>query len=320
MEIKALGYALIGSPKLDEWASFATSLLGMQIGERSSASLALRMDERPQRLVITPELPDGAFTLGWEVDNALDLRNLAARVERSGVRVANGEQTVAARRGVRELVTFRDPLGNRLEAFWGAHSDSKPFQPARAISGFRTGGQGMGHAVLTVSSIEKVLPFYRDVLGLRLSDYMLAPFKAYFFHVNSRHHSFAMIETGRDGLHHLMVETCSVDDVGQGYDIALAEGGRISTTLGRHSNDFMMSFYAKTPSPCLMEYGWGGRTIDPKHWEAVEVHCGPSLWGHEREWLPPEQRAVARQMRMKAAEDALRAPVYVLPKQYIAVE
>ena len=320
MEIKALGYALVGSSKIDEWASLATRLFGMQIGERSASALALRMDDRPQRLGITREIADGAFVLGWEVGAAADLQALAARLERAGVRVASGDASLAARRSVRGLITFRDPLGNQLEAFWGAQSDGQAFRPARAIAGFRTGDQGMGHAVLTVSSMEQALPFYRDVLGLQLSDYMLAPFKAYFFHVNARHHSLAMIETGRNGLHHLMVETVSVDDVGQGYDIALAEGGRISTTLGRHSNDFMMSFYAKTPSPCLVEYGWGGRVIDPGRWEAVKLDCGPSLWGHEREWLPPEQRAVAQQMRMKAAEDARRAPVYVLPGQYIEAQ
>ena len=320
MEICALGYIVAGSTKLDEWAKFAQSLLGMQVGERSASSISLRMDERRQRLSLGAELPDGAFLIGWEVDDAMSLDSLASRLEAAGVRVERGPASLAEQRYVRELIRFRDPLGNQLEAFHGAHTDTTPFSPSRAISGFRTGKLGMGHAVLNVSSMEKALPFYRDTLGLSLSDYMLKPFKAYFFHVNARHHSLALIETGQDGLHHLMVETCALDDVGQGYDIALAEGGRIGTTLGRHSNDFMTSFYARTPSPFLMEYGWGGRSIDTRSWQPIELDIGPSLWGHEREWLPEEKRAVARQMRMKAAADARRAPVYVLPGQYIAPE
>ena len=47
----------------------------------------------------------------------------------------------------------------------------------------------------------------------------------------------ALIETGKQDLHHLMVELYSLDDVGQGYDIALGEPERIATTLGRHPND-----------------------------------------------------------------------------------
>ena len=116
---------------------------------------------------------------------------------------------------------------------------------------------------------------------------MLHPFKAYFFHTNARHHSLALAETGIDRrLHHLMVETYSLDDVGQGLDLADADDC-VSVSLGRHSNDLMTSFYARTPSGFMVEYGWGGRDIAPDAWQPVELRDGPSLWG-QRAWLPPE--------------------------------
>ena len=40
-----------------------------------------------------------------------------------------------------------------------------------------------------------------------------------------------------------MVETYSLDDVGQGLDLADADDC-VSVSLGRHSNDLMTSFYA----------------------------------------------------------------------------
>ncbi len=140
-----------------------------------------------------------------------------------------------------------DPAGNRIEIFHGPEIATDAFKPGRSISGFRTGPLGMGHAVLHVNSINDVVPFYRDVLGFRLSDYMLRPFNAYFFHANPRHHSVAFIETGRSATHHLMVELFSLDDVGQCYDLALGEEGRIGVTLGRHINDEVTSFYANSP-------------------------------------------------------------------------
>ncbi len=140
--------------------------------------------------------------------------------------------------------------------------------------------------MLTVENIDAVMPFYVDVLGFGLSDYIEKPFRAYFFHINARHHSLALIETGKNGMHHLMVELFSLDDVGQSYDVALSEQDRVSVTLGRHTNDLMTSFYAKTPSSFMVECGWGGREIDPANWQPVEMHDGPSLWGHERVWLP----------------------------------
>jgi 2,3-dihydroxybiphenyl 1,2-dioxygenase len=203
-----------------------------------------------------------------------------------------------------------------LEAFVGLHAAADPFLPTRSISGFRTGLLGLGHAVLTVERIESVMPFYTDLMGFRLSDYTLAPFKAYFFHVNRRHHSLAFIETGTNGLHHVMMELLSLDDVGQAYDIAQMDADRVGVTLGRHSNDLMTSFYAKTPSPFLIEYGWGGSTIDLPNWKPTEYKYGPSLWGHERAWLSAEKRAEARALRLQAAALGLRAPIQVLDGNY----
>ena len=170
---------------------------------------------------------------------------------------------LADQRCVRGLISFADPGGNRLEAFWGAAVADEPFRPGRSISGFRTGPLGMGHAVFHVKNIDDLLGFYRDVLGFGVSDYILTPFRAYFLHVNPRHHSVALIETGRQDLHHLMVELYSLDDVGQGYDIALGEPERIATTLGRHPNDCVTSYYLKSPSGFMLEYGWGGKEVTP---------------------------------------------------------
>src|SRR6202007_857067 len=243
------------------------------------------------------------------VADAAALEELAARLEKHQVNVVAEPQTSADNRRVRALISFRDPAGNRLEAFYGPKIDETPFCPGRSISGFRTGPLGLGHAVLTVENIDAMMPFYVDLLGFGLSDYMQKPFRAYFFHVNARHHSLALIETGKHGMHHLMVELFSLDDVGQSYDVAMTQQDRVSVTLGRHTNDLMTSFYAKTPSSFMMECGWGGREIDPRTWQAVEMHHAPSLWGHERVWLADKDRAVAREMRMNAAREGLRAPV-----------
>lgn len=316
MPIQALGYAGFGSADLDDWRQFGTGLVGLQAVERGNSLLAFRMDDRKQRIVIDRAMPDGARFFGWEVADAADLDALAARLEQAGADVTAEPQMLADARRVSGLISFHDPAGNRLEAFHGAEIDDTPFSPGRSISGFRTGPLGLGHAVLTVENIDAMMPFYVDLLGFGLSDYMLKPFRAYFFHINARHHSLALIETGNNGMHHLMVELFSLDDVGQSYDVALSQPDRVNVTLGRHTNDLMTSFYARTPSSFMVECGWGGRAIDPKTWRSAELRDGPSLWGHERLWLPPADREVAREMRMRAAAEGQRAPVQVMEGNY----
>lgn len=308
----AFGYIGIGAADLDDWQSFSTDMLGMQVSERTGTSLSLRMDDRRQRIVIGRDKSIGPHFYGWEVENESALDSIAPAVESAGVKVTREPRSLADQRFVRNLISFSDPVGNRLEFFHGSEVTDEAFRPGRAISGFRTGALGLGHLVLTVQRIEAVLPFYRDVLGFRISDFVLTPFKAYFLHINTRHHSLALIEGPANGIHHLMVELYSLDDVGQGYDIAQGIPDAVRVTLGRHPNDLMTSFYVNTPSNFMMEYGWGGREIDPNIWQAVEMTDGPSLWGHDRLWLPPEARARARDLRLDTGRRGVRQPVQVL--------
>src|SRR3954466_15152773 len=266
MAIEGLGYVGVRAKSLEDWTNFGTRFLGMQLVDKSAKSLALRMDDRKQRLVVSEDGGEGVAFFGWEVPDAVALDRFGARLEKAGVAVARGSRALAGERRVKDLIVLADPLGNRIEIFHGPETTTEAFRPGRSISGFRTGPLGMGHAVLHVKDINDAVPFYRDVLGFKLSDYMTKPFNAYFFHANPRHHSVAFIETGRNAVHHLMVELYNLDDVGQGYDLALGVEGRIGVTLGRHINDEVTSFYSNSPSGFMVEYGWGGRVIDTENW------------------------------------------------------
>ncbi len=317
MSIEGLGYVGVRAKSLEDWSNFGTRFLGMQLVDKSAKSLALRMDDRRQRVVVSEDGGEGVGFFGWEVPDAAALDAMAARLEKAGVQVARGSRALAQERRVKDLIVFNDPLGNRLEIFYGPETTSEPFKPGRSISGFRTGPLGMGHAVLHVKNINDAIPFYRDVLGFKLSDYMTRPFNAYFFHANPRHHSIAFIETGRSATHHLMVELFSLDDVGQCYDLALTDPDKlIGVTLGRHINDEVTSFYSNSPSNFMFEYGWGGRVIDVENWREEEVTWGPSMWGHDRMWMTPEKRVESRNIRIQAASTGLRKPVNVIEGNY----
>ena len=82
-------------------------------------------------------------------------------------------------------------------------------------------------------------------------------------------------------MHHLMMELNCLDDVGQGYDIAQSVSDRVAVSLGRHPNDYMTSFYTRTPSDFLVEYGWGAREIDDATWTPTEMTTIASFWGHD---------------------------------------
>ena len=111
----------------------------------------------------------------------------------------------------------------------------------------------------------------------------------------------------------MMVELFSLDDVGQAYDIALMNPESIGSTFGRHTNDYMTSFYSWSPSGFMVEYGWGGRLVEPDNWTAEEYTSRPEPVG-PRPRLAARRRSAreARAMRMKLAEDGVRHPVQVI--------
>ncbi len=308
MAITSLGYIGIRSNRLDDWSSFSTGILGMQPVDRAGKVSAYRMDDKKQRLIVSDEPGDTLAYLGWEVDSPEDLDHYGAKLEQNGCAVEQGKRALCEQRCVSSLIRFNDPDGNRIELFHHLESSSAPFIPGRPVSGFNTGPYGMGHAVLHATNTEALLTFYVDVLDFKVSDYGLSPYPMYFFHVNGRHHSFAILGSGSTGFHHFMVEYGNLDDVGQGYDIAQLDQDRIAYTLGRHTNDYMTSYYANTPSGFFVESGWGGRIIDTDTWQAHETNCGPSFWGHERLYLNEQDRTTMREMRMQTAADGLQAP------------
>ena len=312
MRPQALGYVGIRAKEIDDWACYGTKLLGLQQVDKSRSSLAFRMDDRKQRIVIDADGGEGIKFFGWEAADAAALEDIAVRLEQHGIAVARGSRALADERRVKDLIVLNDPMGNRVEIFHGAETASNPFKPGRNISGFRTGPLGLGHVVMHVERLDEMMAFYKNVLGFHISDYFLRPYVVYFFHVNQRHHSLAFAHTGKNAVHHMMMELYSFDDVGQGYDIAQGEEGRTAVTLGRHCGDWITSFYTWTPSAFMVEYGWGGRLIDTENWQPNERKEGPSFWGHDRSWLSPELREEARQMRLKNAADGLRRPVQVL--------
>ena len=311
MSINALSYIGVNSDKLEDWQNFATKYLGMQSINHGTKSLCFRMDDQKQRFAISGEPGDKLAFLGWEVEKKSDLQMYAKRLDVIGVPVQLGNKNLTDMRFVEELLYFDDPAGNRIELVYKPHLDKDSFVSGRPISGFKTDICGLGHAVLHVSNVNDLIPFYRDTLDFKISDNSHDPISLCFFHVNGRHHSFALIGTGQQGFHHFMVEYQNLDDVGQGYDLLQYKEGSIAYTLGRHTNDYMTSFYAHTPSGFFIENGWGGRLIDPDTWIPHETNMGPSFRGHERLYLPDNERLKFREKRMETAREGKQSPMII---------
>ena len=289
--VSQLGYLGLSVTDVDAWERFAAEILGLQPnGRTADGSLYLRMDEYHHRFTLYPTGHDDVAYLGWEVADEYACHALADQLKTAGFEVTPGTPQEMAERKVSGLIRFQDPSGIPSEVFYGPlMSFEKPFHSPRPIAGFKTGELGMGHFVILVDNAQDSIHFYRDVLGMRISDYVdITPapgvqFQATFFHCNPRHHTIAFIESPKvtKRLNHFMLQVQTLDDVGSTYYLCQDRDVPITMTLGRHTNDHMTSFYMQTPSGFAVEYGWGAREVDDATWQ-VQRHTSGSMWGHKR--------------------------------------
>ena len=64
---QALGYVGVRAKDLGDWASYGSGLLGLQRIDKSRSTLAFRMDDRKQRIIVDADGGEGIGFFGWEV-------------------------------------------------------------------------------------------------------------------------------------------------------------------------------------------------------------------------------------------------------------
>jgi 3,4-dihydroxy-9,10-secoandrosta-1,3,5(10)-triene-9,17-dione 4,5-dioxygenase len=289
-DLKSLGYITISTNDIERWRHFAFGVLGFAEGKGPDPSaLYLRMDERAARMILVPGDTERVINVGWEVRDRAALQRVKATLDGAGVPFKQLSQEEADARRVEEAITFEDPAGITLEVFHGAVLDhSAVITPFGAK--FITGDQGMGHIVVPASDPNGLFDFYTEVLGFRSRGAFriptppeFGPIRVRFLGINERHHSLAICPAmhQRDpGVVHIMVEVDTLDAVGQALDRINAEGIQLSSTLGRHTNDKMVSFYVRTPGDWDIEFGTEGMRVDETYYTAEEI-TADSYWGHQ---------------------------------------
>jgi len=289
-DIRALGYVRVRATDMEAWREFATEVVGFALGSGpEEGALYLRVDERPARIVILPGDEDRVEAVGWEVRDQRALARVQAAVEQAGIAAKPLSLEEADTRRVEAGIAFEAPGGTPTEVFHGSALDHSPLNTPFG-NRFVAGELGLGHVVVPVGDLDGAYSFYSDVLeffprgAFRLpAPPEYGPLRLRFMGVNPRHHSLAILpspELKAPALVHIMVECETLDEVGRALDRLGAKGYHLSSTLGRHTNDKMVSFYVRTPGGWDLEVGCAGMLVDEDHYSSEEI-TADSYWGHQ---------------------------------------
>ena len=281
MAVCSLGYVRLESTDLAAWRVFGGDFLGMmQVDGADPESLYFRMDHYPPRFVVAPGAESKMTAVGFEVMNARHLDQLVDGVEGAGIKVVRGTDAECVERRVTGFVKFDDPAGNPVELFYGPILDHVRVQTP-TVSGFVTGDQGMGHVIVAADDGQATFDFYTNVLGFVERNTMRT---TWFLGCNPRHHTFGIAtRPGPGALLHFMIEAATLDDVGLALDRAQKYDIPMMSSLGKHTNDHMVSFYVYSPELYAVEFGWNGQRVE--HEEPTYEITQGALWGHK--FTPP---------------------------------
>ena len=280
MIIRSLGYIRLESTDLEGWRHFGTDILGMMpVEDDENGSARWRIDKYPPRLVVTPAEENRLAAAGFEVANERALGEATEIVEKFGLTVTRGTDEESALRSVAGFASFVEPGGMNTELFYGPVLDHVPVLTP-LVSGFVTGAMGMGHIVVSSDKPEETYDLFVNHLGFFERNIMAMPgFKMWFLSPNERHHTLGVLPGAPGALVHFMLEAETIDDVGLALDRVDQHGTPMMMTLGKHTNDHMISFYVISPDGAAVEFGVGGQHIDGE--DTTYAITKPSFWGHK---------------------------------------
>jgi 2,3-dihydroxybiphenyl 1,2-dioxygenase len=230
--------------------------------------------------------------LGWHLDDDATFEEISHRVIEHGVPAVEGADEEAKLRGVERFLRFPGPNGLTQEVYTNARTAPLPLELPG--SGFVTGAGGMGHVALTTKNPHLVRGYYNHVFDARLSDYIDETIngmklKIRFLRVNERHHTVAIASVKafplnpiRTRVQQVNVQVDTLDDMVTSYQRVKQSGFDMALSVGQHTNDKELSYYARTPSGFEWEVGWNPIVVDESTWRPT-THQGISLWGHTPE-------------------------------------
>ncbi|MFJ8208238.1 VOC family protein [Streptomyces sp. NPDC096033] len=284
-----LGYLVIETNRFADWRRFGRDAIGMHHEDLDADHMRFRLDQQECRFLLRRGPAEDVVAIGWHLDDHTAYEQIAARLRTHGVPARAGTSEEAAQRGVERLLRFPGPKGITQEIY------TAPVQSAESLhmlsSGWVTGDSGMGHVAITTTKPALMHGYFNNLLDARLTDYIDETIsgiklKIRFLRVNERHHSIAIgsirglpLDPIRTRIQHLNIQSTTLDDLAHSYQRVHELGFHMALSVGQHTNDKELSYYARTPSGFEWEVGWNPLVIDENTWQP-STHQGISIWGH----------------------------------------
>lgn len=265
-----LAYVRVRVPDLNRAETFMQDF-GLVRADRTSNALYMRGAGPGHHIHITEEGPAKFLAMGFAAESEEDLNRLSRLPGASKVEPIDEP-------GGGQRVRLTDPDGHGVEVVHGI-ATVEPIHHVRhplndATDGLRRAGTlarhqrgcakvlRLGHGVLASPDVHRMLAWYRETLGLLMSDEVVGPEGELVLSFNRLDrgaefvdHHVMLIQAGeRAGLNHVAFEVHDVDDLMLGHEHLRGAGYESVWGIGRHVYGAQIFDYWMDPWDFLYEH------------------------------------------------------------------
>ena len=300
IKLRRIDHVCLRVADLDEASSRWAIQFGLSERERRGSRAYLACGYERYSLELWQEAEPGHDHTAFELARGQDLDAAARSLEARGVEHER-------RDGALHL---EDPDGQGIEILpYRPDPDPRPAiaRETSVLPGFRP--RKLGHVNSLTGELEAMSAFYRDVLGMRLTDRLGD--EGAWFHVNRDHHVVALVAKGYPHFHHLALEMTDWGELRVAFDHLAQHGRWLAWGPVRHGVGQNLCAYVRVPEEeCLVEVFCDMEQLEedhePRDWP--DTPHSSNTWGI----LPPRSYFRFDEAALEAERtgaQALAAPV-----------
>lgn len=273
-----LHYVALAVPDLAAERAFFGETWGLtEVGEQDGkVYFAAEASAYPYVIRLRQDAERKTDLIGFTAASRADVDALFVQVRGAGCKIISEPGDAEGPAGGYAF-RFFDPDGRAIEVI----SDTTPRTP-RSLARGEAIPTGLSHIVLHTPEPAKLVKFYEDVLGFRLSDW-IGTFMA-FLRCNPVHHRLAILP-GPPALNHVAFDVSSVDELMRGLARMHEKGVTLSWGPGRHTAGNNTFTYYLTPNGNAVEYTSDLEKVDETSWQPTVHEFSPGItdqWGTGR--------------------------------------
>jgi catechol 2,3-dioxygenase-like lactoylglutathione lyase family enzyme len=273
--VRRLGHATLTTPDLKRQVAYYTEVVGLTLLARDKNRAILASRQGLEAIALEPGAPNALSKLSFQVAPGSDLDALIRALAQHGVAA---ERRHGITPGVAEAIAFTDPKGTLIEVF-AEYSFPAEDRNQTGIMPLK-----LGHVAYRVNDVQKVVSFYTDVLGFRVSDWHGDTFA--FMRCGPDHHSVNFVFDEVPQLHHIAFEVKDWAEIQKACEWLAKNGMRLVWGPGRHIIGHNIAIYHRNADKVRVEFftemdQMKDETLgyfDPRPWHQDRPQR-PQVWG-----------------------------------------